>query len=274
MGRRDERGSMAEFDRIAPVYDETRGPLNRSALDALTRALQRAEARTVVEIGVGTGRVAEPLHRGGWSICGVDLSGEMLRRARAKGLPRLLRADAEHLPFRDASFDAAVLAHVLHVFSDPSAALRETARVCRRRILLLLLTPAEASKGGGGIRQARALFREVRERYGLPPLARPREWWREGALLRAAPPVEIHEFEADERARTLAAWIAGIEKRAYSDIADLPEEALGEIVRELRRRSADWPEPGPRLARVGEWTPDQLRDLAPLERPPAPANAA
>jgi SAM-dependent methyltransferase len=260
---------MAEFDRIAPVYDETRGPISASALHALRTALERTGSRTLLEVGVGTGRVSDPLRQLGWTVTGIDLSMGMLRAARAKGLPRLLRGDAERQPFRNGSFDASILAHVLHVFRDPSAVLRETARVTQGRVFALLFSPSDSTRAGGGIRQARGLFREVRERYGLPPPPRPREWWREAALIRAVPPLEIHEFSGDAPGRSIDAWIDGIEKRAYSDVADLPDDALREIVTELRERSRTWPAPGPRVERLAEWAPDQLRDVAALVRPEA-----
>jgi SAM-dependent methyltransferase len=255
---------MAEFDRIAPVYDETRGSLPAAALEALRTTLTQSATTSVLEVGVGTGRVSIPLQNLGWVVTGVDLSTGMLLRARRKGLRRLVRANAEHLPFADATFDSAILAHVLHVFDDPSAALRETARVTRGRILALLRSSSGSSPNNERRRQVWALLQELRAQYGLPSPSRPRRWWREAALLRSAPPLEIHELPESSPGRSVEDWISGLEKRAYSGLADVPDDVLQRIVRELRQRIRDLPAQGPRKERLAIWRPEQLRELPTL----------
>ncbi len=256
--------SMAEFDRIAPVYDETRGALSPTALGALREALTRAGAKTVLEVGVGTGRVSLPLQELGWRVIGVDVSTGMLAQARKKGLEGLVRADVEHLPFSDATFDCTVLAHVLHIFEDASAALRETARVTRGRVVAFLRSPSAFPRPTERRRQAWAYLQELRARYGLPTPVIPRRWWREPALLKNAPPVELIELKDSRPSRSVEEWISGIEKRAYPGFADLPDGALREIVRELRARARDFPPPTPRSERLAVWNSEQLRNLPPL----------
>lgn len=255
---------MAEFDRIAPVYDETRGPLSAPAREALRAALTQVGATTVLEVGVGTGRVSVELQGHGWVMTGIDVSFGMLRRARAKGLLRLVHANAQHLPFADGTFDAALLVHVLHVFDDPAAALRETARVTRGRIVAVLRAAPSEPRARERRRQMWALLQELRAQYGFPSQGRPRRWWREGALLRVAPPLEIHELPDSRPARSMEDWISGIEKRAYSGLADVPDDVVQRIVRELRKRAHDLPPPGPRSERLAVWRPEQLRELPTL----------
>ena len=55
---------------------------------------------TILEIGVGTGRVAKPLQDRNPKIVGVDISRGMIQRAREKRIERLILADASHLPIR------------------------------------------------------------------------------------------------------------------------------------------------------------------------------
>jgi SAM-dependent methyltransferase len=65
-------------------------------------------------------------------VVGIDISPSMLKEAarRSKGSgASLVRADAENLPFADASFAGAVCGGSLNEFGDPSRALRETRRV-------------------------------------------------------------------------------------------------------------------------------------------------
>lgn len=260
---------MAEFDQIAPVYDETRGTLSVMALNALRQTLARTDAKSVIEVGVGTGRVSLPLQELGWSVTGVDLSTGMLQQARRKGLQRLVRANVEHLPFSDGTFDDAVLAHVLHIFDDASAALRETARVTRGRIVAFLRSPTVLPRPTEGRRRMWEYLQELRARYGLPTPVIPRRWWRESALLKVAPPMELTELPDSRPARSVDDWISAVEKRAYPGFADLPDDLLQQIVRELRSHVRDLPPPTPRSERLAVWRAEQLRDLPPL-MPEAP----
>ncbi len=73
------------FDQAAGYYDESRGiprEVEEQAADQVEAAVG-PDAR-LLEMGVGTGRVALPLHRRGRQVVGVDLSLPMLERYRAK----------------------------------------------------------------------------------------------------------------------------------------------------------------------------------------------
>jgi ubiquinone/menaquinone biosynthesis C-methylase UbiE len=132
------------FDRAAGFYDDSRG-LSPEVAERVADRIEEAvgpEAR-LLEVGVGTGRIALPLHRRGREIVGVDLSRPMLERYRAKaaaaGLPPppVLRADAGRLPFRDACVDVVLEVHVLHLVPDWERALDEVRRVLAAGGMLL-----------------------------------------------------------------------------------------------------------------------------------------
>lgn len=126
-----DRPTSLSFDRIAERYDDTRGGRRRGELFA--RALEPLFARRgrTLEIGVGTGIVAEPLARGGRVVVGIDLSPVMLQAGRARLGARVAVGDALHLPFADASVDDVYSVWVLHLVSDVAAVLSEVARVLR-----------------------------------------------------------------------------------------------------------------------------------------------
>jgi SAM-dependent methyltransferase len=65
----------------------------------------------------------------GWPLVGLDSSLAMISRAAERGLPYLVHAPAERLPFRDDSFDTVVAVNAW-VFVDESA-YAEVARVLR-----------------------------------------------------------------------------------------------------------------------------------------------
>ena len=73
------------FDRAAEYYDSTRG-LSDAGVVRQTELLagELGGRGSVVEIGVGTGQVALPLHDAGIPVVGMDLSSPMLAKLREK----------------------------------------------------------------------------------------------------------------------------------------------------------------------------------------------
>jgi SAM-dependent methyltransferase len=90
----------------------------------------------VLEIGVGTGRMARPLAAAGLRVTGLDLSAGMLAHLRTHwpgelAAARLVQADANRLPLAAGAYDAVVAVHVLQLLADWSSALAEARRVLR-----------------------------------------------------------------------------------------------------------------------------------------------
>jgi ubiquinone/menaquinone biosynthesis C-methylase UbiE len=90
--------------------------------------------RRAMELGCGTGIFLEKVARCGARIVGLDLSGDLLSKARGRlagaANVALHRGNAEHLPYADSSFDAVYGSSVLHHL-DLERALAETFRVLR-----------------------------------------------------------------------------------------------------------------------------------------------
>jgi len=90
--------------------------------------------RLALELGCGTGIFLEKVAPAGARVVGLDLSADLLSRARARlaGVPNvaLHRGDAEHLPYAASSFDAVYGSSVLHHL-DLDRALAEVFRVLR-----------------------------------------------------------------------------------------------------------------------------------------------
>ncbi|WP_193045170.1 methyltransferase domain-containing protein [Mycolicibacterium baixiangningiae] len=107
---------------------------------------------TALDVGCGPGNITAALARAAGPdglALGVDISEPMLARAvRAEAGPQVgfLRADAQRLPFRDETFDAATSLAVFQLIPDPVAALSEMVRVLRpgRRIAIMVPTPGPA----------------------------------------------------------------------------------------------------------------------------------
>jgi ubiquinone/menaquinone biosynthesis C-methylase UbiE len=128
--------SSVHFDRAASYYDETRAlsPDATRAVSALLTCELRGRGR-VLEIGVGTGRIALPLILAGIPIIGADLSRPMLERlaVNAEGMgikpPPVVVADATELPLHNGGVAAAIACHVLHLIPRWQEALEELLRV-------------------------------------------------------------------------------------------------------------------------------------------------
>lgn len=154
------------FDRAAGFYDATRG-LPDDARDSLADILaaELAGHGPCLEIGVGTGRIALPLHQRGVALAGADISPEMLKRlvANAGGQPPfpVMLADATMLPLATASFGAVLASHVLHLIPPWWAAVDEAVRVLRPGGVLL------ADFGGGGPAPWNRRCQELLNRRGI-----------------------------------------------------------------------------------------------------------
>jgi len=139
------------FDRVAGRYDATRGypaEIARQIAAGLIRLGELPPQAAVLEIGIGTGRIALPLLEQGVNVTGVDIAPQMLEQldknyretveAVRQGTPDQAwgtlvtrRADMTALPFADGAFDAVIAVHVLHLVPQWRQALDDALRVIR-----------------------------------------------------------------------------------------------------------------------------------------------
>lgn len=122
------------FDTHAERYDrwfERHDAAYRSELLAVRRLALRPGLG--LEIGVGTGRFAGPLH----VSVGIDPSARMLKRARARGV-KAARGTAEALPFLGGVFDLVLIVTTICFVDDARAMLREAGRVMKPDGMLII----------------------------------------------------------------------------------------------------------------------------------------
>jgi SAM-dependent methyltransferase len=96
-------------------------------------------ARSVLEVGCGTGHFTRWMAERGLDAVGLDISEPMLNEARRRGGPEYLAGDALALPFAARSYDLTALITTLEFLADPARALAEAVRVARQGILLGVL---------------------------------------------------------------------------------------------------------------------------------------
>ncbi|MEN9225886.1 MAG: class I SAM-dependent methyltransferase [Thermostichus sp. HHBFW_bins_43] len=131
------------FDRAADIYDATRGfptGVDEDIADAILTAVEATPETHFLEVGIGTGRIALPLIRRGYSYSGVDISEHMLSALRRKLLDnwgqvppqvQVQIADATALPFGEECFDVAITVHVLHLIREWPQVIAEIRRVLK-----------------------------------------------------------------------------------------------------------------------------------------------
>jgi len=133
----DDAHVVAAYARWAPIYDATFGAYTRGPARIGVAEVNRLPPGRVLELGVGTGN-SLPLYDRKHRIVGIDLSREMLARARKRVAEEKLdhveglhEMDAGNLAFPPASFDIAIAMFVITVVPDPDRVLAELARVVR-----------------------------------------------------------------------------------------------------------------------------------------------
>jgi len=119
----------------APIYDST---VNRIFMPGRQRAMQLLDLKRGEQVlipGVGTGADL-PLLPAGVDVTGIDLSPEMLARARLKldrcpATVKLTEGDAQTLLVEPGSFDAVILNLILSVIPDGNACLQSALRALK-----------------------------------------------------------------------------------------------------------------------------------------------
>lgn len=165
---------IARYDGIAQWYEGFRPSLSPDEVDALRRLLGAGEGRCL-DVGCGTGLATVAVAELGWSAVGVDLSKDMLERARGRGV-EVVRGSADALPFPDRSFDAAVSTWTHVDVDDFSAAVQEIARVLRPEAPLVyigghpcFLGPHSLFLAGEGVPELHPGYRKAGRYDGSAP---------------------------------------------------------------------------------------------------------
>jgi ubiquinone/menaquinone biosynthesis C-methylase UbiE len=130
-----------DYDVVASVYDKR---YETNPLEGVQTVLQRfiGESGSVdaAEVGCGTGHWLAELAGRVRRAAGLDLSVEMLNRARtAAPFAFLARGRAEQLPWATASFDRLFCIHAMHHFADADAFMIEARRVLRPRGAIMIV---------------------------------------------------------------------------------------------------------------------------------------
>jgi ubiquinone/menaquinone biosynthesis C-methylase UbiE/DNA-binding transcriptional ArsR family regulator len=135
--RRRMRQSQSYFESVAGDWERIRKSYFDDRVTSLAIEKLLPRDLTLADIGCGTGSLTFELARFARKVIGVDLSNEMLRRARAVAKERATRnvefrqGDIFKLPLASRSVDAAFCVMVLHFLPEPERAIAGLCRITR-----------------------------------------------------------------------------------------------------------------------------------------------
>ena len=221
------------FDQAVEYYDQTRAlpkHIQHWMVDAAQDQIGLMPGARVLEIGVGTGRIALPFARRGYRYAGADLSRPMMHtlRSKAAGVPIILvQSDVARLPLRSETFDAVLAVHIFHLVSAWQQAMDEAARVLRPGGLLLHGTTKRDDD------HERDLRRFMQERVNaLQPRHAARLTWNEVGEQLAQHFGAPHEYASPpwSTPHTPRAMIDQFRNRIWSNTWDLRDDVIADVV--------------------------------------------
>jgi ubiquinone/menaquinone biosynthesis C-methylase UbiE len=220
----EELWLVVSFDRVAEIYDETRGfPV--FVMDKIIKTLmdELEGYVSILDAGVGTARFLKPLQDLGYDVVGVDVSLGMLRKAVKKGMRNLIIGSVCSLPFRDDSFDVTISVGLLHLVREWRVALQEMSRVTRK----LLVSVIRRRKN-----PASEKYRDLLVKYGWELPRRGTAERELGAMFKPVKSIDVTTYEASvEKSLTF------LERKAYSYQLDVPEETHMRVMQQLKTKS-------------------------------------
>lgn len=150
-------------DELAATYESEipyRSAFYGERFERTLDLLAPASGERILEVGCGSGYHSRAIVERGAALTAIDVAERYVEQAAsyAGGGATFAVADAERLPFPEASFDKVLMAEVLEHLPNPEAALGEVHRVLRTQGLLVLTTPSRYSP----LNLAYALKRRVR----------------------------------------------------------------------------------------------------------------
>ena len=122
-------------------YHTRRGAwIAKAEFDLMMSMMQPPAGRSLLDVGCGTGHFTRRFAQSGLQVTGVDPDKNALAFAKHQSNDiDYCEGDAQHLPFKDASFDYCSAVTSLCFIDDVNTALREMWRVSRTGVVLGLL---------------------------------------------------------------------------------------------------------------------------------------
>ncbi|MFN3384696.1 MAG: methyltransferase domain-containing protein [Archaeoglobaceae archaeon] len=169
------------YDYINPVF------YSKEMRRKVVEMAELGEDSLVVEVGSGTGFTTEEIIKvvPPENVFCVDLTPEQIKKARKKLKANFIKGDAENLPFKDQSFDAAISAGSIEYWPNPQKGIEEMARVTKKGGKVVILAPREPEN---------SLIRKLAEKIMIFPSTKECVSWFERAGLKDIEFVEMGPY--------------------------------------------------------------------------------
>ncbi len=163
------------YESPANVFEDSMSQRREYVVEYLRRNL--AQGSRILDLGCGTGVIAEDLVRAGMKVTAMDLSADMVARARDRLRDAgaddvlVLRGDCESLPFGDGEFDVVVCLGVISFLKSNQPVLSEIRRVLRNdgALVLAVRNKRPLPRFLDPLLAARRLAGAILRRLGLRP---------------------------------------------------------------------------------------------------------
>jgi 2-polyprenyl-3-methyl-5-hydroxy-6-metoxy-1,4-benzoquinol methylase len=121
-------------------------PVRRANLDPAVMYLPSRPCGNLLEIGCGNGAMLKHMEMLGWQTEGIDFDPAAVEKARSKGM-KINLGSLNEQKYKDNTFDAVILSHVIEHVADPLALLSEIRRILKPGGKISLVTPNVNSFG-------------------------------------------------------------------------------------------------------------------------------
>lgn len=163
----DLESNNKAYRRYAPIYDAVFGPILHQGRKRIVQGMDCQPGERILEVGVGTG-LSLPLYPRSVDVTGIDVSADMLKRARERvrrrglaNVEAIREMDALNMDFPDARFDRTVVMYVVSCVADVRRLIDEIRRVTKPGGEIFIVNHFRSEKG---------IARGIEN--GLSPLAR------------------------------------------------------------------------------------------------------
>ncbi|UOE95241.1 class I SAM-dependent methyltransferase [Alkalihalobacillus sp. LMS39] len=131
------------YDNIGLTYDSTR-QADTEITRRLRNHLQVSNQSKVLDVACGTGNYTVALENTGLQMSGMDVSKEMLNKARHKSTSiHWQEGDVKELPFESDHFDGVTCTLAIHHFNDLLPSFQEMFRVLNKGRLVIFTSSPE-----------------------------------------------------------------------------------------------------------------------------------
>lgn len=223
-------------------------------IEALVRETGITKTSRVLEIGIGTGRIAISVAEHVDRLFGIDLSVEMMNKLRLKLSNSRLQieiaqANARDLPFASEFFDVAYAVHVYHLVADWRNAILDARRVLKPGGKFVVSFHKRDEHSPNMVLRAR--MREMAREYGVNT-RRPGSQSEDeilGEIVKWDPSPRIVATSVWEEEENVAEILDELDRQIFSETWMVPREVMDKVMPRLR-----------------EWAKEEYGDPAPPVR--------